>query len=172
MENTPEWVAYLALATSLLYGFRALVLRELTLWVSFLAISTWALLWVAMGFTGNYATLSLLVFGFSIPLGILALPGGHLEKLFGSSYAGLYNGLGQSMPKFSGLLVSTILAIMATPVFPGFTTMAMAFMETMNASVWSTALLCLFFSCGRGREHASSSGLSLVSSRHAVLDRR
>lgn len=143
--SMPEWVVYLALATSLLYGFRALVIRELTLWISFLATSTWALLWVLMGFSDSYATLSLLAFGFSIPLGILALLGGHLEAEFGSSYAGLYNGLGHSMPRFSGLLVFTMLAIIATPVFPGFTTITMAFMQAMKTGIGSIVLLSLIF---------------------------
>src|SRR3569832_2923969 len=39
----PEWVLALAVTTSILYGVRALALRELGLWTSFLATSSWAL---------------------------------------------------------------------------------------------------------------------------------
>src|SRR3569623_3341521 len=40
----PEWVLALAVTTSILYGVRALALRELGLWTSFLATSSWTLL--------------------------------------------------------------------------------------------------------------------------------
>jgi NADH:ubiquinone oxidoreductase subunit 4 (subunit M) len=141
----PDWAVHLALATSLLYGFRALVLRELTHWISFLAISSWSLLWLIVGFFDNTEALHLLALGVSLPLAILTLLGGQLEKKFGASYAGLYNGLGHAMPRFSGVFVFTILAILATPVFPGFTTMTAAFLEVTKASLAGSIMLCLIW---------------------------
>jgi hypothetical protein len=139
----PGWMAGLALATSLLYGFRAVVLRELIHWISFLAVSSWTLFWVAAGAFEGENTLALLAFGSSIPLVILVILGRHLEKQFGASYAGLYNGLGNTMPRFSGLLVFAILAVVATPVFPGFVTMTAAFLVTSSIGFWGTLNLCL-----------------------------
>ena len=144
-ESVPDWVIFLALFTSFLYGFRALVLRELVHWVSFLATSTWAILWLSMGFTDDMTTLSLLALGSSIPLVILTLLGDHLKKQFGASYAGLYNGLGHTMPRLSGLMVITMLAVIATPVFPGFTTMMTAILETTTSSLWGSLMLCLIW---------------------------
>jgi hypothetical protein len=144
-EIIPNWVVDLALFTSLLYGFRALVLRELVHWVSFLATSIWAVLWISMGFTNDMTTLSLLALGSSLPLGILTLLGDHLKKQFGASYAGLYNGLGHSMPRLSGLLVITMLAVVATPVFPGFTTMMTAILAATTSSLWGSITLCLIW---------------------------
>jgi len=144
-ERPPGWVIHLALATSLLYGFRALVLRELTHWISFLAISSWAVLWLAAGYTNNLDTLRILALGFSLPLGILTLLGGLLKKQFGASYAGLYNGLGHAMPRFSGILVFTILAVVATPVFPGFSTMTKAFLESTKGGMGGSVMLCLIW---------------------------
>lgn len=145
LDDIPDWVVFLALFTSLLYGFRALVLRELVHWVSFLATSSWPILWLSMGFTDDMTTLSLLALGSSIPLGILTLLGDHLRKEFGASYAGLYNGLGHTMPRLSGLMVITMLAVIATPVFPCFTTMMTAILETTTFSLWSSLTLCLIW---------------------------
>ena len=144
-STPPAWVVYLALATSLLYGFRALVLRELTHWVSFLAISSWTILWLLAGSIDQAQTLQLLALGLSLPLILLTLLGSQLEKQFGASYAGLYNGLGHAMPRFSGVFVFTILAIVATPVFPGFTAMTAAFLEATYDSLISSILLCLIW---------------------------
>jgi NADH:ubiquinone oxidoreductase subunit 4 (subunit M) len=142
-EPVPGWVLGLALATSLLYGFRAIVLRELIHWIGFLAVSSWTILWVVAGFHDDWETVGLLALGSSIPLGILTLLSGHLEKRFGASYAGLYNGLGHAMPRFSGLLVATILAVVATPVFPGFATMMAAFLQAAVSGLWESIVLCL-----------------------------
>lgn len=144
-DPVPGWVISLALATSLFYGFRALVLRELVHWIGFLAVSSWAILWVLSGGTYDDSTLALLGFGSSIPLVLLTLLGGQLEKRFGASYAGLENGLGQVMPRFSGLLVFTILAVVATPVFPTFALMTGAFLQTTLDSFRGSILLCLIW---------------------------
>lgn len=144
-DRPPGWVIQLALATSLLYGFRALVLRELVHWISFLAISSWAVLWLAAGFTSDLDILRILALGFSLPLAILTLLADHLKKLFGASYAGLYNGLGHTMPRFSGILVFTILAVVATPVFPGFSAMTKAFLESTKGGLSGGVMLCLIW---------------------------
>ena len=42
----PDWVIYWALFSALLYGFRAVVVKEVGVWIGFLATSTWALAWI------------------------------------------------------------------------------------------------------------------------------
>lgn len=127
----PDWMPMLALATSILYGIRALALRELGLWTAFLATSSWSLLWIP-AFHGTAApTLHLYALGFSVPLVLLALLTAALERRFGAAYSGLYGGLAHRLPRLSGVLVFVVLAVMATPVFPAF----FAMLSTIVASV-------------------------------------
>lgn len=145
--TVPGWMLGLALFTALLYGFRALVLRELGQWVSFLATSSWAVLWLAAGFTDQWLMLSLFALGFSVPLILLLVLGAELESRFGAAYTGLYNGLGYSMPRLSGILVMTVLAVVATPVFPGFATMLAAFIQVTEYSLLAGVILALVWLC-------------------------
>jgi NADH:ubiquinone oxidoreductase subunit 4 (subunit M) len=123
-EPGSNWILAWALMTSLLYALRALALREVGLWTSFVGTSSWALLWILLlGNGGNDAEsfqLTLLTLGISVPLVMMALLGAGLEQRFGAAYLGLYGGLAQSIPRFSGVLVVVVLAIVATPVFPAF----------------------------------------------------
>jgi len=119
--SAPRWFLSLALFTSVLYAFRAVSLREVGQWLGYLATSAWALLWVVALFTHTDAQLvRLYALGFSLPLMLLALLGGRLEQGFGAAYTGLYGGLALSVPRMSGVLVCVVLAIVATPLFPGF----------------------------------------------------
>ena len=119
----PAWVVALALATAALYAFRALALRELGQWTAFLATSLWALLWlVGPGETAAVPT-HWHALGMSAPLALLALLAGSLERRFGAAYTGLYAGLAQTLPRLAGVLVVTLLASVALPLFPAFFTM-------------------------------------------------
>lgn len=117
--SIPDWVAVWGLLTALLYGFRLLTIRELGLWTSFIATSAWALLWVTLSNSGG-SSLYLYALGISIPLVLLTLLSAELTKRFGAAYVGLYGGLALTQPRFSGVLVMVILAVIATPVFPAF----------------------------------------------------
>lgn len=119
--SASRWVVSLALFTSALYAFRAVGLREVGQWIGYLATSAWGLLWVIVLFnhTGTEA-IRLYALGFSLPLVLLALLAARLEQGFGAAYTGLYGGLGQMLPRMSGVLVCVVLAIIATPLFPGF----------------------------------------------------
>src|SRR3569623_2054222 len=90
----PEWVLALAVTTSILYGVRALALRELGLWTSFLATSSWTLLWIPAYDGADAVTLHLYAAGFSVTLVLLTL--------------------------LTGGLVVVVLAGIATPVCPAF----------------------------------------------------
>jgi NADH:ubiquinone oxidoreductase subunit 4 (subunit M) len=116
----PEWIVPLALATSGLYALRALALRDVGQWSGYLATSAWALLWIPLQGGTPALVLHMYALGFSIPLALLALLGGGLERRFGAARTGLYGGLASSMPRFATVLVFVVLAIIATPLFPAF----------------------------------------------------
>ncbi len=126
----PQWLLYWAIGTAILYAFRALVLRELFQWLSFIAASAWSILWIV--YSGNNAPdLMLFALGFSLPMALMVLIGGDLEKRFSTVYAGLYGGISESHPRLSAMFVFTLLAVIATPLFPGFFTMMSSIMAQM-----------------------------------------
>jgi NADH:ubiquinone oxidoreductase subunit 4 (subunit M) len=138
-EPWTNWILAWALLTSLLYAVRALALRELGLWTSFVGTSAWALLWILLlfGDGGNGVEsfqLNLLSLGISAPLVLMALLGAGLERRFGAAYLGLYGGLAQSIPRFTGVLVVVVLAIVATPVFPAFSAMLSMMIKSTPAT--------------------------------------
>ncbi len=141
--DIPAWLVIWALLTALLYGFRALVLREVSLWVSFLATSAWAVLWVVMDGDITGTQLAFYALGFSAPLALLVLIGGELEKRFGAAYTGLYNGIAETLPRLSGVLVFVVLAVIATPVFPGFSAMISAVVNASYQSFFAALMLSL-----------------------------
>src|SRR3569832_47882 len=130
----PEWVLALSVTTSILYGVRALALRELGLWTSFLATSCWALLWIPAYDGADAVTLHLYAAGFSVPLVLLALLTGGLDRRFGAAYTGLYGGLAHMLPRFTGVLVFEKQAVSATPVFPAFFAMLSTIVTAVPAA--------------------------------------
>lgn len=128
----PDWLLPLALATAALYAFRGLAARELAQWTAYLATSLWALLWLAApGELAGVAT-QWHALAMSAPLALLALLGGGLEQRFGGAYTGLSTGLGQTLPRLSGVLVTTVLASAALPLFPAFFTMLALLVATVS----------------------------------------
>jgi NADH:ubiquinone oxidoreductase subunit 4 (subunit M) len=119
-NEVPDWVLVVALFTAALYAFRAIALREMGQWIGFLATSAWALLWPVLMTGAEASLIRLYALGFSVPLALLALLGARLELHFGAAYTGLYGGLAETLPRFSGVLVFVVLAVIAVPVFPGF----------------------------------------------------
>src|SRR3569832_2516510 len=130
----PERVLAVAVTTSILYGVRALALRELGLWTCFLATSSWTLLWIPAYDGADAVTLLLYAVGYSVPLVLLALLTGGVERRFGAAYTGLYGGLAQVLPRFSGVLVFVVLAVIATPVFPAFFAMLSTIVTAVPAA--------------------------------------
>jgi len=132
--TVPGWVLGWGLLTSLLYALRALALREVALWTSFVGTSAWALLWVLLGNEVTLLQLQFFSFGISVPLILMALLSAGLEKRFGAAYLGLYGGLAQSIPRFAGILVVVVLAIVATPLFPTFFAMLYMMLKAISAA--------------------------------------
>lgn len=116
--QVPDWLISWALLTAILYAFRLLAMREVGIWSGFFATSAWACLWLPLIY-GDADTM-LYVFWFGIPLLLMAQLVGGLEKRYGAAYTGLYGGLARTIPRFAGIFVVTVLALVATPVFPAF----------------------------------------------------
>jgi hypothetical protein len=120
VEPLPEWLQIWALATAMLYGFRLLAMRDMGVWIGYLATSVWALLWVSVNAGADSDWLYHAALGFSIPLVLLVISIRHIETRFGAAYTDLYGGLAVTMPRLSGVLVFSVLAATASPVFPSF----------------------------------------------------
>lgn len=119
-QELPDWLLIWAVATAILYGYRLLAVRDMGLWIGFLATSVWALLWVGVNANMSNEWLYQSALGFSIPLAILAMFVMHIESRFGAAYTDLYGGLAVTTPRLSGVLVVSVLAATATPAFPAF----------------------------------------------------
>jgi len=118
----PAWVMAWAVATAALYGFRAIVVRDLGLWIQFMATSLWALLWLPGVMSPEPVGLSVHALGTSLPLVLLVLVGAGLERRFGAAFAGVSRGLAQTYPRLAIILVVGVLAAVATPPAPAFFT--------------------------------------------------
>lgn len=118
--SVPSWLPILAVITSLLYALRVLALREVGLWTGFIATSSWTLIWVLETDGLSFAQLTQYAIGLSVPLVLMAVLTGGLEKRYGAAYLGMYGGLAQTIPRFTGVLVVVVLAVIATPLFPAF----------------------------------------------------
>lgn len=116
----PSWFVAWALASAGLYALRMLTCRELERHAAYLASSSLALTWVLA--EAGVGTPALMAFAFwlSLPAALAMLVAGSLTKRFGAAYAGLPPGLGQALPRLSGVLAVVSLAAVATPPFPGF----------------------------------------------------
>lgn len=127
----PDWLMAWALLSAGFYAYRAIALRELGLWIGFLATSAWALLWV----TGASGTLlHVQALGFSAPLAVLSLLAGDIERRFGAAHTRLNLGLATVAPRTAGVFVIAILAVVATPLFPGFFTLIAAIVAQSQAA--------------------------------------
>ena len=122
----PDWSVWWALATAALYGFRLLSVRDMGVWVGFLAVSAWPLCWIPLhgdghgDGRGDAVWLLQSVSGFGAPLVLLALLMSPIESRLGAAYAFLRGGLGRTAPRLAAVLVFCVLAATATPVFPAF----------------------------------------------------
>ena len=149
--DIPSWIIAWALVTSLLYGFRALALREVGRWTSFLATSAWALLWIPALAGTEDLLVRRYALGFSAPLVLLALLAAGLEWRFGAAYTGLYGGLAQKLPRFSGVLVLVVLAAVATPLFPAFFGMLATIIVATPAAALTLVVVWLLWSWAGAR---------------------
>jgi len=141
----PDWVLTLALATSTLYAFRMLSLREVNQWNGFLATSLWSLLWLAVTYQTSETLLYVYALSMTTPLVLLVILSAGLEQRFGAAYTGLYGGLARTIPRFSGILVTVVVAAIATPLFPTFFIMFDMVVETVSATPFYASALLLIW---------------------------
>ena len=141
----PEWVVTLALLTSTLYALRMLTLREVNQWTGFLATSLWSLLWLALIHDTPEKLLYVYALSMTAPLVLLVMLSAGLENRFGAAYTGLYGGLARTIPRFSGILVTVIVAAVATPLFPTFFIMFDMVVETISVMPIAAAALLLIW---------------------------
>ena len=147
----PAWLVGWALLSSALYAFRALALREVGAWSGFLATSAWGLLWIPAMVGTEAGLLRAYALGFSAPLLLLVLLTSELERRFGAAYTDLYGGLAQTLPRLAGVLVVVVLAVIATPLFPGFFGMLAAIVAAAPATALGLAVVWLLWSWAGAR---------------------
>ncbi len=147
----PGWLSAWAIFTAALYGFRALALREVGLWTGFMATSAWALLWVPVAAGMGESAVRYEALGFSVPLVLLVFLSAGLEQRFGAAYTGLYGGLAQTIPRFSGVLVMVVLAVIASPLFPGFFTLLTTIVAVSPSAAFALVIVWLLWSCAGAR---------------------
>jgi hypothetical protein len=141
----PDWLLPLALFTSALYALRMLTLREVNQWSGFLATSLWGLLWLSIIQDTPVLLLYVYALSMSVPLVLLVLLSGGLEQRFGAAYTGLYGGLARTIPRFAGILVTVVVAAIATPLFPTFFIMLDMVVETVSAMPLVAMVLLLIW---------------------------
>lgn len=116
----PQWLVAWALLSAAFYAVRLLTCRDLGRYAGYLASSSLALTWALAASGAGTTALAMFAFWLSLPAALMVLLAGALTRRFGAAYAGLNPGLGNLVPRLSGLLVVTTLAAIATPPFPGF----------------------------------------------------
>jgi NADH:ubiquinone oxidoreductase subunit 4 (subunit M) len=119
VKVTGELIGW-ALFTAVLYGFRAVVVREVAVWCGFMATSAWSLVWIALAYAAQPVALVMYVLAFSLPLVLLVFLVSVLERRYESAYAGIICGIARAQPRLSGVIVITLLAAIGSPLFPGF----------------------------------------------------
>lgn len=175
----PAWFVAWSVLSALFYAYRAIALREVGLWIGFVATSAWALLWVG---GAEIDLLHLQALGLSLPLVLVALLAGDLERRFGAVHARLNLSLAAVAPRAAGLFVVAVLAAVATPLFPNFFTLvgviaqhghsapavAFAMAATWVLWSWSGARLLQGVVVGNGPqgELADASGARDLSAAH------
>ncbi len=118
--DVPQWLQWWAFATAFLYGFRALVLNEVSEWTGFMFVSLLALFWFLPVERIPAPEAHMLALVAVAPLVVLRTLSGLMAARFGSAYLGLVGGLVHGYPRLSGLVALGILAAIATPPFPLF----------------------------------------------------
>jgi len=169
-SEIPSWIVPWAILTSILYAWRMLTLRDIGLWIGFMATSGWSLIWLMLDDRIAYNELHVFIIGICLPLVILTMLGAGLSKRYGAAYLGLYGGIADAMPRFTGIFVVSVLAVIATPLFPAFSLMLYLMLHFLPASPWiafGIAMIWMLWSWAGAR---LLSGLIVGESNRSVAD--
>ncbi|WP_291511689.1 hypothetical protein [Acidithiobacillus sp.] len=141
----------LAIFTALFYAFRALSARDLFIWTRLNLSAGLAVIWIAWAMGTAIPVLQILALTWSVPAALLTLLSGALAARLGGSYLGLMGNLVEPLPRLTASIVLTVLALLATPVFPSFFVLFGTAMQLPLS--WILPLLLLLplwgWSCGR-----------------------
>ena len=128
-----------AVASFLLYALRLLSVRDVFQWSAMLVLSATPLAWLLASTSDERLPVQQFVFWLTLAPVYLVLLGEALKARFGAAYAGLYTGLARRLPKLSGLMVFSVFAGMALPVFPAF--FSMLGLMVQSPVHWGVAVL-------------------------------
>lgn len=138
------WIA-LVMFTAVFYAFRAISVREVTVWARLMATSGLTLDWLLRMPGPSPYGMSPAVLAWSVPAALLTILAGLLAARSGGAYLGLQGGLATALPRLSGLMTLSALAVGATPVFPSFFALIHVFSVLSLAWLWPLLLLLLIW---------------------------
>ncbi|WP_312262681.1 hypothetical protein [Candidatus Igneacidithiobacillus taiwanensis] len=149
----PFWRVWLMLVlfTAIFYAFRAVSARELRIWARLTASSGLTLAWLLMASHAEMVAVQLFALAWSLPAALLMIWAGMLSQRMGGAYLGLRGGLATELPRLSGLITLSALALVATPVFPSFFALLQVFAVLSLAWLWPLLLLLLIWGWSIGK---------------------
>ena len=137
----------LVLFTAVFYAFRAVSAREINIWSRLTASSGLTLTWLLVASGSSVHLTELFALAWSLPAALLMLWAGMLGQRMGGAYLGLRGGLATELPRLSGLITVTALAMVATPVFPSFFALLHVFHLLALSWLWPLLLLLMIWGC-------------------------
>ncbi len=144
-------ILLLVLFTALFYAFRAVSVREVTIWTRLMASSGLTLDWILVAAGTNVHGVQIFALAWSLPAALLLVWAGLLRQRMGGAYLGLQGGLATVLPRLSSLMTLTALALVATPIFPGFFALLQVFHLLAVSWLWPLLILLLLWGWSVGR---------------------
>lgn len=119
LVHSQVWIA-LVIFSAVLYAFRAISVREVSIWARLMATSGLSLVWTLDFPRRGGHSMAVAALAWSVPAALVLIFAGLLSKRSGGAYLGLQGGLATVAPRMSAILTLSALALVATPVFPSF----------------------------------------------------
>jgi len=145
LVHSRGWIVLVVLS-AVFYAFRAVSVREISIWARLMATSGLGLVWVLEDLHRKSISMEIAVLAWSVPAGLLLILAGLLTERTGGAYLGLQGGLATVAPRLSGLLSLSVLALVATPLFPSF--FALLHVLSLVQLYWLGPLLVLLLVWG------------------------
>ncbi len=135
----------LALFTAVFYAYRAVSAREISIWARLTASSGLTLTWLLVAGGVSKHGVELFALAWSLPAALLMIWAGILAQRMGGAYLGLRGGLATALPRLTGLITLSALALVATPVFPGFFALLHVFKLLSLSWLWPLLILLMIW---------------------------
>lgn len=149
LVHSGGWIV-LVLFSAVLYAFRAISVREISIWARLMATSGLSLLWILDVARRGEHTMAVAVLAWSVPAALLLVLAGLLAKRTGGAYLGLQGGLASVAPRMSSLLTLSALALVATPLFPSFFALLQVLGQLKLSWLWPLLALLLIWGWSLG----------------------